>query len=264
MSAEQFRQVLEKIKHHTQQITLHVLGEPLAHPQLSELLNLAQSYQKSVYLVTNGTLASKHQDILNHSAIGELHVSLQSFADNFSGDPRSYLQKLKASLPAHKKVFLRLWDVTADGRNLHESLRAALAEVFQFAWQDVYFKLDRKKQHYLTPNLALYFDSRFTWPSTDGPVQFNAGTCRALAHHIAILVDGTVVPCCLDAKGAIPLGNIYREELPQILTKTRTCTMKKGFADGVLYEELCRRCDFAQRFPLKNGESHQTKTAITP
>ena len=39
-----------------------------------------------------------------------------------------------------------------------------------------------------------------------------AGYCHALKDQLAILVDGTIVPCCLDNNGDINLGNIYKNE----------------------------------------------------
>jgi len=44
------------------------------------------------------------------------------------------------------------------------------------------------------------------------------GTCYALRDHIGILVDGTVVPCCLDNNGDIPLGNIFDTNFSKIIS----------------------------------------------
>ena len=43
----------------------------------------------------------------------------------------------------------------------------------------------------------------------DNEPKYLDGTCYALRDHIAILSDGSIVPCCLDTKGDIKLGNIF-------------------------------------------------------
>lgn len=37
MTLEEFKQILEKIKHRTESIYLHVTGEPLLHPNFEEI-----------------------------------------------------------------------------------------------------------------------------------------------------------------------------------------------------------------------------------
>ena len=63
-----------------------------------------------------------------------------------------------------------------------------------------------------------------------------------------MLCDGTVVPCCLDGEGRIPLGNLFEQELADILVSQRAEAMRRGFAARQPGEELCRRCGYAVRF----------------
>ena len=69
--------------------------------------------------------------------------------------------------------------------------------------------------------------------------------------QIAILVDGTVVPCCLDNNGDIPLGNILQETMEEILEKPKVIKIKKNFENGVITCELCKRCGFLKRIENK-------------
>ena len=63
-----------------------------------------------------------------------------------------------------------------------------------------------------------------------------------------MLVDGTVVPCCLDHEGDVALGNLFTQPLTEILTSSRACALREGFSRRKPAEELCRRCGFAARF----------------
>ena len=68
--------------------------------------------------------------------------------------------------------------------------------------------------------------------------------CYGLVEHIGILVDGTVVPCCLDTKGIVNLGNIYFNELNDIINSEKYRKMMEGFKNNRRVEELCKKCNF--------------------
>ena len=53
-----------------------------------------------------------------------------------------------------------------------------------------------------------------------------------------MLWDGTVVPCCLDHEGDIPLGNLYDGSLEDILSSPRARAIYNGFSQGRAAEEL--------------------------
>ena len=65
---------------------------------------------------------------------------------------------------------------------------------------------------------------------------------------IGVLLDGTVVPCCLDGEGECPLGNRLREELADILARPLPEEMAQGFRERRITQQLCRRCGYRTRF----------------
>ena len=62
------------------------------------------------------------------------------------------------------------------------------------------------------------------------------------------MVDGTVVPCCLDSEGNINLGNILKSSLDEILKGERAIKLYNGFSNRIAVEELCRKCGYRRRF----------------
>ena len=72
--------------------------------------------------------------------------------------------------------------------------------------------------------------------------------CHGLRRQLAVLCDGTVVPCCLDGEGELALGNLFRQELEDILRGERAAAIHAGFDARRPVEELCRRCGYAERF----------------
>ena len=74
------------------------------------------------------------------------------------------------------------------------------------------------------------------------------GTCKGAKRQLAILVDGTVVPCCLDNDGIINLGNIFKSSIEDILNSDRYKNIVNGFNNNKLVEDLCKKCGYRNRF----------------
>jgi len=109
-----------------------------------------------------------------------------------------------------------------------------------------------RKSKKIKDRLYLHFDTLFSWPDIKDQKRTCIGFCPGLSNHIAILVDGTVIPCCLDANANINLGNINNNTLNEILQSQKVKIMKKGFDNNELKEELCKRCTFIERFENKH------------
>jgi radical SAM protein with 4Fe4S-binding SPASM domain len=63
-----------------------------------------------------------------------------------------------------------------------------------------------------------------------------------------VLADGTVVPCCLDHNGDIPLGNLFTQSMEEILASSRANALYDGFSHRKAVEPLCQTCGYARRF----------------
>lgn len=273
MSVEHFTQVIQEVAPYTKEVVLHLLGEPLGHPNFPEILTAAAQVHVPVNVVTNGLLlVGKRVEDLLQPMVRQVSFSLHSFEANFPNqDPIHYLKRIKAFIDtAHETrpdlyINLRLWDLK--GMTEHASpynlrMRELLGEFFGFDWADVSVDLRRKKNWRIRGRLYLHFDSRFEWPDLQSEVRQELGTCHALKGHIGIHADGTVVPCCLDHKGDIPLGNIFMTSLTDILNSPRAVAMLQGFAAGLLVEPLCKTCGFIERFRGKSKAIRQENTSI--
>ncbi len=251
MTPDEFSLVLDKLRPRVSYVYLHIMGEPLLHPQLGTLLSLAAQRSMKVCVTTNGALlADQAETLLRSGALYKISVSLHSIEEN-GGDPAAAEQYLDAvwqfSVLAARQgiiVALRLWNEgAADAGNpyildeLHK--RSGLS-----AWAE-----PRKNSFRLAENLYLERERAFCWPdlaADTAPTQF----CRALREQIGVLVDGTVVPCCLDHEGDLALGNLFTQELDDILSSPRATAMFEGFSRRTPTEELCRRCGYATRFNI--------------
>jgi radical SAM protein with 4Fe4S-binding SPASM domain len=136
---------------------------------------------------------------------------------------------------------LRLWNKGCDGGKNDQTLEL-LRQLLPGEWKE------NSRGLRLRERLFLEWGERFQWPDANAQVQGERFFCYGLADQFGVLCDGTVVPCCLDSDGVIALGNLFTEDLGQILTSERARAMVEGFRCGRASEELCRRCGYAQRF----------------
>ncbi len=247
MSAAEFACVLDKLRGHTDYIYLHILGEPLSHPELEKLLTLAADKGFNCCITTNGTLLSDCAEVLlSADRLYKLSVSLHSFEANFPADSLlDYLDSVWniCSRLAENGTLcaLRLWnDGGANCLNdaIISYIKARLGAEELSPCKGGYKLCDR---------LYLETAAKFEWPDENAAEQ-NVQFCRGLRDQIGILCDGTVVPCCLDAEGSIALGSIFTQSLDEILASPRAKALYEGFSNRAPTEELCRRCGYATRF----------------
>lgn len=59
MSAQEFDLILSRLEGYVQYVYLHVMGEPLLHPELTTLFALAKARNMKICITTNGTLLQK-------------------------------------------------------------------------------------------------------------------------------------------------------------------------------------------------------------
>lgn len=257
MAPDVFRKIIAEIKPFTQHIALHLMGDPLVHPELPQLIQDCAEQKLPVHIVTNGLLlnAEKQQALLN-PIVQQVNFSLHSFLDNFpEKDPIPYLNKVFAfaaeaqSLRPDLYINFRIWNLESahGGSEKNLSLLNKIAEEYSFS-PPTTLNLKAKKSYKIKERLYINFDSEFTWPSLDLPQLHTKGFCYGLETHVGILVDGSVVPCCLDKEGQMVLGNILETSFKDIVRSERAEKIKLGFRQRQLVEPLCQRCNFIERF----------------
>jgi len=266
MSLEKFESILLQALPLAKQVCLHLMGEPLAHPKFPEILKICEKHDAKVMLTTNGTLLSKHKNILDSKAIRQINFSIHSFRDNFEKkDLHRYLLPILEftrslnDLNPDTYINYRLWNLGAG--DLGE---AANSDVYDLVERYFDVTINRRqgtgkfKSKKVWNKLYFHFDTRFEWPHPDLPAGDSSGTCQGLISHIAIHSNGVVVPCCLDKEARLSLGNSLEKPLVEILKSERATSMKNGFERGELVEDLCKRCDYVKRFKpkVKRMKSH--------
>ena len=246
MTPEEFSVLAPKLRPYTDYLYFHLMGEPLCHPQLGEFLEIAGQQGFRVILTTNGTLLAKQQELLLSSpALHKVNISLHAFEANDLAVPfEKYLADCFAfgqATKGEKLVVYRLWNQGGSDKKNIEILEV-LHRAFPGDW------IAEKRGTRLSDRTYLEYGDKFDWPDLAAPVGSNRVFCYGLRDQLGILCDGTVVPCCLDHEGDLSLGNIFRQELGEILASPRAKAIYDGFSRKEAAEPLCRRCGYARRF----------------
>ncbi len=252
LSEAEFGRVLSQLKGKARQLYFHVMGEPLLHPALAELLRMAGEAGFPVNLTTNGRLLAERLPVLIASpALRQINLSLHSDLspdDSWLHEVLEAVAALRAARPV--LVSLRLW-------NLREDVAANAGRIRRIA---AFFgaqpPLQQDRHGYkLAEGLWVNEGEVFDWPTlsaTESGETANGGGeasfCRALRDQVAILSDGMVTACCLDAEGALSLGNVLEQPLDEILSSPRARAIYDGFSGRRAVEPLCQRCGYRKRF----------------
>lgn len=246
MTEAEFAGLLPKLRPYTDFLYFHLMGEPLCHPKLGTFLELAGDAGFKVILTTNGTLLAKQQDLLLGSkALHKVNISLHAFEANDLDVPfEEYLRRcFEFGKAAEGKVLVayRLWNNGgADAKN--EAIKATLAQYFPGHW------IQERRGIRIGQRVYLEHGDKFDWPdlaAEDGGEQV---FCYGLRDQLGVLCDGTVVPCCLDHEGDLRLGNLFHQDMEEILASSRAKAIYEGFSNRRAVESLCRRCGYARRF----------------
>ena len=227
ITIDKFKILLKKLKGHTNYLYFHIMGEPTLHPNINELIDIA-SESFNINITTNGT---KLDEISKNKNIRQINISLHSINENLKEHLEFIFKHSEILLKNNTIVNYRLW---VKGNRYDEVVRIL----------NEYYKVDvhNLKKKTIKKNLYIDYPQEFIWPSQN-TLEYS-GSCKGTIDHIGILVDGTVVPCCLDNEGIINLGNIYQQSLDEIIKSDKFQQINQGFKCNKRIHPLCKNCNF--------------------
>lgn len=256
MNKDSFEEIIKKIKGHTDHVYFHLMGEPFLNKNLEHFLDISGENNLKVNITTNGTLIKDVKNILIQSkSLRQINISLHSFeANDNETNFQEYIQNIinfikETSEKTEIICSLRLWNL--DGK--YKASNDMNIDIFKLFEEE--FNLDTKlnevfkEKHSfkLKDRVYISMGEKFKWPSLKDEELGERAFCYGLRDQIGILVDGTVVPCCLDSEGSIPLGNIFTQDLESIVNSERAVAIYNGFSGRKAVEDLCKKCGFINR-----------------
>ena len=245
MTMEEFSFIAKSLVGVTDYLYFHVMGEPLTHPNLRDFVEYATNLGFKCAITTNGSLLEGRGGGLLDSGLYKMNISVHSFEDGDEKNYHSYINSIaeyadKASRAGILTV-LRLWNKGYDG-GLNDSTLEILQTRLAGEWK--WGSRGARIRH----KLHFEYGDRFDWPDMEANNLGNDVFCYGLGDHFGILCDGRVIPCCLDREGAITLGNIFDQNIRDIISSDRAEAIRCGFEKKCAVEELCQKCGYARRF----------------
>jgi len=247
MSEENFTVAAKKLRQVTSYIYFHILGEPTLHPELSKFLEICRTLDFKVIITTNGTLLSKVGDVLLTSpALHKVNISLHALEANEKLTFDEYLDGCadfaRKMSEAGKICVLRLWNGDSDGKYGSGKLNNGIISRLENSFDRALWKQNTKGFR-LSDKLFLEFAERFEWRENDNNELVR---CYGLRDQIGVLVDGRIVPCCIDCDGAIALGNIFTDDIIDVINSPLAVEMAEGFRNGKAVHPYCKKCGFVR------------------
>ena len=245
MNTDEFKIVINKIKDYTNDIYLHVKGEPLLHGDLDKILELCDINGINVRITTNGTMLSKKKEILLKHHIKQINVSLHSEnnINNYFEEVFNTCNELSKNIT----IIYRIWTLqTLNLDKLSTTIVNKIKDNYKLS-TSIVDKIISEKNIKIANNIYIDKDYEFDWPKITSK-KSNNGTCLGTKNHIAILSNGNITPCCLDSRGIITLGNIFNDDLDDIINSHTFQEINRGFNNNEIIEDLCKSCTFRKRF----------------
>ena len=246
MSVEEFHYILKEINDYSDYIYLHVLGEPLLHPNLKAILALCSQYHKKVMITTNATLLKKQLDTVCVDCVKQINLSIHSFPYHKQCE---YLNDIYecAKVLASKQIHVnyRLWSI--QDQQLDEQAQLLLKQILMQYHKDL-DQIKRLQRFDLANYIHLHFEEVFTWPTLTNEYVGDCGSCLGMKTMCAILSDGSVVPCCLDSKKEACLGNIFQTRFQDIIESDLVKQVISNFQNNKITLKLCKHCSYRLRF----------------
>jgi radical SAM protein with 4Fe4S-binding SPASM domain len=249
MKLETFKKLIDECSGHDVAIWLHVIGEPLLHPDIFEMIEYARKKNiGKIGLSTNGTLFGKDMaEKILRSGLTRLECSLDAV------DQESYREIRQRDG----------YDILVG--NIRYLLQRKKEMKTQTPVISIQFVKTKKSRDFLRDSVPLWkeylgkndFIMTMEYSSFGG--QFRDGTEQVPAHHrktsnrtpcgwlwkgTVVLQNGDVTLCAGDYEGLYAMGNIREQTLRSIWTGEKYNTLRRLHLEGDYRDAgLCSKCD---------------------
>jgi len=247
MPMETFTGIIDDVYENHPQIKLYLSGEPLLHDNLFDMIEYASAKGCQTEIHTNATLLT--EEISKKL----LSSSLTFITFSFDGCSPEIYEQLRppAKFEKVKSNIKQYLDLRRKGGDRGPHTTVEIIRMKDTSSQIQEFVAEWKISGVDNVNITEYM----MWLDSvnDRRIESfpNHGyrPCGEPFNHGCILSDGTVVPCCMDVNGKMPLGNItessFREiwlgdEYRRLRTQMLTASIPKGSICNGCYRTFCK------------------------
>lgn len=252
IDVDQFQKFIDKLEHELEQnffhsktssefpkITFGGLGEPLLHPDILKLTEIAASKGFSVLLITNGALLTENiAKKLVQSGLKSIAISLHTINEiNYFEIMKLSLPKtlnaIKSAIPTFIKsdVEIQFWRIH------HPDFEFRDCDDDLFEFNRYIDELGCKKIRVLGPSEPWERDG-IVMNSRCEKVEDSTFWCNKILGTFNIAWNGDVVLCCVDYfRQTVSLGNVFSEYNVVSVLQKKSNILKKIFVPLI-----CKNC----------------------
>jgi MoaA/NifB/PqqE/SkfB family radical SAM enzyme len=242
MPLAMFKGIIDGISQTRPLVKLYLSGEPLLHEDLFDLIAYAAARGCRTMIHTNATLLTTE---MSETILASPLTSLSFSFDGCSGEvyeklrPPASFERVEANI----RRFLELRRANGNGP------RTAIEIIRMRETQDRLSDFVDTWQHSGVDEVRVV--DYLTWLGGVEDRRVNVvregngyKPCAAPFRHGCILCDGTVVPCCLDVNGRMPLGNVTDTPFRDLWIDNGYRHLRLQMLTGTLSPlSICHGCD---------------------
>jgi MoaA/NifB/PqqE/SkfB family radical SAM enzyme len=244
-----YRKIVDQAKTTVRDINLFLGGESLFHKELPEMIRYAKAGGIGTRLSTNATVLTKEKT----EAL--LDAGLDFVIFSFDGYEKEIYESIRINANFEKtleniKAFL------AEKRRRGLQIPYVVFQVIEFTDKTGRGK-ENEREEFLKGLAGLPIDRfSFIQPHNFGgkierdeeqgfrPISRRYVPCTFLWYSMTVRWDGTVVPCCVDLAGDMPIGDLRAEPLMDVWNGPLLTDLREKLAKRRYLEvPLCSGCD---------------------
>lgn len=267
-------------------IYFHVLGEPLLHLSVFDVVDhAAEAGMRPILFTNGGALTERIAQRVLASKVSELVISMQTINRQsyemlrktpFDWD--TYLSRIQAALAAANEAedgcVFRVSMGTKKTDTSHpeelyfaeyesleqikESIAAIFSQVEGIDLKEAFSALDARGPEnmpiiHINDSLSLSVKPMGNWRRAwqDEPV--SSGRCLIFGKELAVLSSGDVTFCHIDYDGRTAIGNLTEKPLMDIINTPQVEQMAADFTSGRSVPKGCEHCRGVKTKPEESG-----------
>lgn len=256
MSYKLFKKFIDDVEKFKPEIILHHSGESFLHNDLFKFIRYAKEKGLKVGMTTNGTLLSKNDFEILNTGIDGINISFAGVdeKDYINVRNKNKFEKIKNDtiLLASKKVKINIKTkininaiLTNENKDRIDKFKIFFESIDGIdkviirnlmSWHGKVNVNSIKNRSNELKQIVLDIKENFLIKII--------GLCPSVYLSAGILWDGTVVPCCVDFNGSIPLGNINNQTFLDIWNGKRYQILRKNLKNKKLIKShpICGPC----------------------
>ena len=231
-----YKRIIDKLLPSNDEVYLHFLGEPLMHPFLDKMIRYGKSRGLGIGFFTNGSLLTEENSRkIIDVGLDDLVISFEVIEETFEdlrdgGDFQQVRQNIMR--------FLRL-------RGLKTKPRVTISSI---TWPKDKKRLENrfwrgKVDRFVMKEIHDWSGDVLEITQIAGRKSDTNKVCLFPWSRMSVLVDGRVVPCCVDYDGKCVLGDLKKDSLQSIWNGEKMISLRKALLEGRKDDiKLCNKC----------------------